>query len=100
MKFRQFYLGCLSHASYYIGSGGEAAIIDPQRDIQQYLDEANAGGQAIKYVIETHSHADFVSGHLELAQKTGARIIYGKRANTQFPTLKVEDGDELTVGAD
>lgn len=98
MKFRQFYLGCLSHASYYIGSGGEAAIIDPQRDIQQYLDEANAGGQAIKYVIETHSHADFVSGHLELAQKTGARIIYGKRANTQFPTLKVEDGDELTVG--
>ncbi|MGD9589171.1 MAG: rhodanese-like domain-containing protein [Pyrinomonadaceae bacterium] len=98
MQFKQFYLGCLSHASYYVGSGSEAAIIDPQRDIQQYLDEADAHGQKIKYVIETHSHADFVSGHLELAKKTGAQIIYGQRANTQFPTLKVKDGDELSVG--
>ena len=78
MKFKQFYLGCLSHASYYIGSDTEAAIIDPQRDVQQYLDEAEANGQKIKYVIETHSHADFVSGHLELAEKTGAEIIYGR----------------------
>ena len=61
MQFKQFYLGCLSHASYYLGSEGEAAIIDPQRDVQQYIDEANANGQRIKYVIETHSHADFVS---------------------------------------
>lgn len=99
MKFKQFYLGCLAHASYYIGSGDEAAIIDPQRDVQQYLDEAEANGQKIKYVIETHSHADFVSGHLELAGKTGAQIIYGQRANTQFPTLKVKDGDKLIVGA-
>lgn len=99
MKFKQFYLGCLAHASYYIGSGEEAAIIDPQRDVQQYLDEADANGQTIKYVIETHSHADFVSGHLELAEKTGAEIIYGQRANTQFPTLKVKDGDKLTVGS-
>ena len=99
MKFKQFYLGCLAHASYYVGSGKEAAIIDPQRDVQQYLDEAEANGQAIKYVIETHSHADFVSGHLELAGKTGAQIIYGQRANTQFPTLKVKDGDKLSVGA-
>ncbi len=98
MQFKQFYLGCLSHASYYIGSGGEAAIIDPQRDIQQYLDEAEAHNQKIKYVIETHSHADFVSGHIELAEKTGAEIVYGQRANTQFPTLKVKDGDELAVG--
>ncbi|MBK9154962.1 MAG: MBL fold metallo-hydrolase [Chloracidobacterium sp.] len=98
MQFKQFYLGCLSHASYYIGSGDEAAIVDPQRDVQQYLDEADAHGQKIKYVIETHSHADFVSGHLELAKKTGAQIIYGQRANTQFPTLKVKDGDELSVG--
>lgn len=98
MKFKQFYLGCLAHASYYLGSDGEAAIIDPQRDIQQYLDEAEANNQQIKYVIETHSHADFVSGHIELAEKTGAEIIYGQRANTQFPTLKVKDGDELTVG--
>jgi glyoxylase-like metal-dependent hydrolase (beta-lactamase superfamily II)/rhodanese-related sulfurtransferase len=98
MKFKQFYLGCLAHASYYIGSGDEAAIIDPQRDVQQYLDEAEANGQKIKYVIETHSHADFVSGHLELATKVGAEIVYGERANTQFPTLKVKEGDELNVG--
>jgi glyoxylase-like metal-dependent hydrolase (beta-lactamase superfamily II)/rhodanese-related sulfurtransferase len=99
MEFKQFYLGCLSHASYYLGSGNEAAIIDPQRDVQQYLDQANANGQKIKYIIETHSHADFVSGHVELAARTGAEIIYGQRANTQFPTHKVRDGDELTVGS-
>ncbi len=98
MLFKQFYLGCLSHASYYIGSKDEAVIIDPQRDVLQYLDEAAANGQKIKYVIETHSHADFVSGHLELAAKTGAQIIYGQRAATRFPTLKVNDGDELEVG--
>ncbi|MEO6051971.1 MAG: rhodanese-like domain-containing protein [Pyrinomonadaceae bacterium] len=99
MNFKQFYLGCLSHASYYFGSEGAAAIIDPQRDVQQYIDEAAANGQTIKYVIETHSHADFVSGHLELAAKTRAEIVYGQRANTQFPTHKVKDGDELSVGA-
>ena len=98
MKFKQFYLGCLSHASYYIGSHGEAAVIDPQRDVQQYLDEAAANDQTIRYVIETHSHADFVSGHIELAEKTGAQIVYGQRANTEFPTLKVKDGDELMIG--
>jgi len=98
MKFKQFYLGCLSHASYYLGSNGEAAVIDPQRDVQQYIDEAEANGQKIKYVIETHSHADFVSGHVELAERTGAEIVYGQRANTQFPTHKVKDGDELMVG--
>jgi glyoxylase-like metal-dependent hydrolase (beta-lactamase superfamily II)/rhodanese-related sulfurtransferase len=98
MKFKQFYLGCLAHASYYIGSGAEAAIIDPQRDIEQYIREAEANDQKIKYVIETHSHADFVSGHIELAAKTGAEIIYGERANTEFPTLKVKDGDELSIG--
>lgn len=99
MKFKQFYLGCLAHASYYIGSGDAAAVIDPQRDVQQYLDEAEANGQKIKYVIETHSHADFVSGHLELAGRAGAQIIYGQLAATKFPTLKVKDGDELNVGA-
>lgn len=98
MQFKQFYLGCLSHASYYLGSEDEAAIIDPQRDVEQYINEAVANGQKIKYVIETHSHADFVSGHLELSAKTGAEIIYGQRANTQFPTLKVKSGDELYVG--
>lgn len=99
MNFKQFYLGCLSHASYYLGSDGEAAVIDPQRDIQQYIDEADANAQKIKYVIETHSHADFVSGHIELASKTGAQIIYGERAETKFPTLKVKDGDVLNVGS-
>lgn len=98
MQFKQFYLGCLAHASYYLGSETEAAIIDPQRDVEQYLAEAAAHNQKIKYIIETHSHADFVSGHIELAQKTGAQIIYGQKANTTFPTLKVKDGDELSVG--
>ncbi len=98
MQFRQFYLGCLSHASYYVGSGDESAIIDPQRDIEQYIAEADSHGQRIKYIIETHSHADFVSGHIELASRTGAEIVYGQRANTRFPTLKVKDGDELSVG--
>ncbi len=97
MKFKQFYLGCLSHASYYIGSDGEAAIIDPQRDVQQYLDEAEANGQKIKYVIETHSHADFVSGHLELAEKTGAEIIYGQTCKDGISDHKVKDGDELNA---
>lgn len=99
MNFKQFYLGCLAHASYFIGSENEAAIIDPQRDVDQYIAEATANDQKIKYIIETHSHADFVSGHIELAQKTGAAIIYGVRANTEFPTHKVKDGDELTVGS-
>ncbi|MGI8884247.1 MAG: MBL fold metallo-hydrolase, partial [Pyrinomonadaceae bacterium] len=98
MQFKQFYLGCLAHASYYIGSGDESAIIDPQRDVEQYLTEAESHGQKIKYVIETHSHADFVSGHVELAKKTGAEIVYGERANTEFPTRKVKDGDTLTIG--
>lgn len=98
MKFKQFYLGCLAHASYYLSSNGEAAVIDPQRDVKQYLDEAEVNGDKIKYVIETHSHADFVSGHVELARKSGAQIIFGQRANTEFETLKVKDGDEHFIG--
>ena len=98
MQFKQFYLGCLSHASYYLGSENEAVIIDPQRDVQQYLDEAQANNQKIKYIIETHSHADFVSGHIELAEKTDAEIVFGQRAQTKFPTHKVKDSDELNVG--
>lgn len=98
MHFKQFYLGCLSHASYYLGSNGEAVVIDPQRDVRQYLDEAAANGAKIKYIIETHSHADFVSGHKELAAKTGAKIVFGQKAETAFETLKVKDGDILDVG--
>ena len=80
MQFKQFYLGCLSHASYYLGSKGEAAVIDPQRDVQQYIEEAEANGQKIKYVIETHSHADFVSGHI-LYVDGGILASLGKAAN-------------------
>ncbi len=98
MQFKQFFLGCLAHASYYIGSNGEAAVVDPQRDVQQYLEEAEANNQQIKYVIETHLHADFVSGHTELAKKTGAQIVFGRQANAEFNHVAVKDGDELTVG--
>jgi len=98
MQFKQFFLGCLAHASYYIGSNGEAAIVDPQRDVEQYIAEAAANNQKIKYVIETHLHADFVSGHVELARKTGAAIVFGAKANAEFEHLAVEDGDELTIG--
>lgn len=98
MQFKQFYLGCLAHASYYIGAGVEAAIIDPQRDVSQYLAEAEANNQKIKYVIETHLHADFVSGHAELAKKTGARIVFGAKANAGIEHLAVKDDDELMIG--
>lgn len=99
MQFKQFFLGCLAHASYYIGSETEAAIVDPQRDVEQYLKEAKANNQQIKYVIETHLHADFVSGHIELASKTGAAIVFGASANAEFEHLAVKDGDVLTIGS-
>lgn len=98
MYFRQFYLGCLAHASYLIGSEGEAAAVDPQRDVEQYIAEADAQGLKIKYIIETHLHADFVSGHRELAARTGAQIVFGRRAAAGFPHLAVRDGEELFVG--
>lgn len=98
MYFKQFYLGCLAHASYLIGSDGEAVVIDPQRDVKQYLDEAAAQGLNIKYVIETHLHADFVSGHRELAKRSGAEIVFGWKAGAQFPHYAAKDGDELQVG--
>jgi hydroxyacylglutathione hydrolase len=98
MYFKQFYLGCLAHASYLIGSEGEAAVVDPQRDVEQYLGEAEAQGLQIKYVIETHLHADFVSGHGELAARTGAEIVFGARAGAQFPHRAVRDGDEINIG--
>jgi len=98
MNFKQFYLGCLAHASYYIGSSNEAAIVDPQRDVDEYLAEAKVRNQTIKYVIETHLHADFVGGHSELARKTGAQVVFGAKANAAFEHLAVKDGDELTIG--
>src|SRR5687768_18541276 len=98
MHFRQFYLGCLAHASYFIASDGEAAVVDPQRDVQQYLDEAASTGTRIRYVVETHLHADFVSGHRELADRTGAEIVIGARAGASFPHRAVSDGDEVRIG--
>src|SRR5687768_9205385 len=99
MYFKQFYLGCLAHASYLIWSDGEAAVVDPQRDVAQYIDEAAAQGLKIKYVIETHLHADFVSGHRELAERSGAEIVFGKEARATFPHRAVEDGDEVSIGS-
>lgn len=98
MYFKQFYLGCLAHASYLIGSGGEAAVVDPQRDVEQYLAEAAAQGLKIKYVIETHLHADFVSGHRELAARTGAAIVFGEKAGATFPHRAVKEGVEIKIG--
>ncbi len=98
MYFRQFYLGCLAHASYLIGSDGEAVVVDPQRDVDQYIADAEAQGFKIKYVIETHLHADFVSGHRELAARTGAEIVFGAKAGAEFSHRASRDGDEITIG--
>ncbi|MBX9721828.1 MAG: MBL fold metallo-hydrolase, partial [Candidatus Obscuribacterales bacterium] len=99
MFFKQFYLGCLAHGSYLIGSGGEAAVIDPQRDVDEYIEEARKEGLSIKYIIETHLHADFVSGHRELAEKTGAAIVFGAKAGAEFAHIAAKDGDVLKVGS-
>jgi glyoxylase-like metal-dependent hydrolase (beta-lactamase superfamily II)/rhodanese-related sulfurtransferase len=98
MHFKQFYLNCLAHASYLIGSDGQAAVVDPQRDVDQYIQEAAAENLKIKYIIETHLHADFVSGHRELAARTGAEIVFGEKAQAKFPHRAVKDGDQLSVG--
>jgi rhodanese-related sulfurtransferase/glyoxylase-like metal-dependent hydrolase (beta-lactamase superfamily II) len=98
MYFEQFYLSCLAHASYMIGSEGVAAVIDPQRDVELYLEEARKNNLHIEHVIETHLHADFVSGHRELAARTGARIYVGARAAATFPHAPVREGDEIRFG--
>ncbi|HXZ26565.1 MAG TPA: rhodanese-like domain-containing protein [Terriglobales bacterium] len=98
MYFEQFYLGCLAHASYLLGSGGEAVVVDPQRDVELYLKAAAEHGLAIRHIFETHLHADFVSGHKELAERTGATIYIGARAGAKFPHCGVGDGFELGVG--
>src|SRR6266568_2710525 len=98
MYFKQFYLGCLAQASYMIGSKGEAAVVDPRRDVETYLEEAEREGLTIRYVIETHLHADFVSGHRELAARTGARIYFGAKAQAKFDCVPVREGDEVILG--
>jgi hydroxyacylglutathione hydrolase len=98
MYFKQYYLACLAHASYLIGSEGEAVVVDPQRDVDEYIQEAEVQGLHIKYVIETHLHADFVSGHHELSARTGAEIIFGSKAGVAFAHRAVRDGEEITIG--
>jgi hydroxyacylglutathione hydrolase len=98
MKVEQIYTGCLAQGAYYIVSNGEAAVIDPLREIKPYLERAERDGVKIRYVLETHFHADFVSGHIDLAKATGARIIYGPTANTDFEAHIAKDGEELPLG--
>lgn len=98
MYFEQFYLGCLAHASYLLGSEGEAVVVDPQRDVDLYLKAAAENGVVIRHIVESHLHADFVSGHKELAARTGAKIYMGAQAGAQFAHVPVGDGFELKFG--
>lgn len=98
MYIKQLYTGCLSEAAYYIESNGEAAVIDPLRDIDAYLEIANERKARIKYIFETHFHADFVSGHLDLGKATGAPIVYGPNTTTKFPVHVAKDGEQFKVG--
>jgi hydroxyacylglutathione hydrolase len=98
MKVEQIYTGCIAHAAYYLENNGEAAIFDPLREVAPYIQRADLDGAKIKYVFETHFHADFVSGHLDLAKKTGATIVYGPTAKPGFEALVAADGQEFKVG--
>ena len=98
MKIEQIYTGCLAHAAYYLESNGEAAIFDPLREVEPYLQRAVKGNAKIKYVFETHFHADFVSGHLDLAQKTGAKIVFGPTAKPGYDAIVAEDNQIFKVG--
>ena len=98
MKIEQIYTGCLSQGAYYLESNGEVAVIDPLRDVDYYIETANKNNARIKYIFETHFHADFVSGHVTLAEKTGASIIYGPNAITNFHSHVAQDGEEFKLG--
>lgn len=98
MKVEQIYTGCLAQGAYYIESNGEAVVIDPLREVDSYIQKAKADGSKIKYVFETHFHADFVSGHIDLSNKTGAAIVYGPNANPTFKAHIAKDGEEFKVG--
>ncbi|MEO0006015.1 MAG: hypothetical protein RJA20_211 [Bacteroidota bacterium] len=98
MKVEQIYTGCLAHGAYYIESDGEVAIIDPLREVTPYLERASKDNARIRYILETHFHADFVSGHLDLAAKTGATIVYGPTARPNFKAHVAEDGEFLQLG--
>ena len=99
MKIEQIYTGCLAQGAYYIESEGEAVIIDPLREVEPYIQKAEKDKATIKYVFETHFHADFVSGHLDLSEKTGASIVYGPNAETSFKAIVAKDGQKFKVGA-
>lgn len=98
MDIKQLYTKCLAHGAYFISSNGEAAVIDPLRETEPYIQMAKEEGVEIKYILETHFHADFVSGHLDLAKKTGATIVYGPTAQPNFNAYVAKDGEELKVG--
>ncbi len=98
MKIEQIYTGCLAQGAYYIESNGEVAIIDPLRETQQYVDKANEENATIKYIFETHFHADFVSGHVDLAKKTGATIVFGPSAETSYKAHIAKDNEEFKIG--
>ena len=98
MVIEQIYTGCLAQGAYYIESNGEVAIIDPLREVQDYIDKAEKNNSKIKYIFETHFHADFVSGHVTLSEKTGAKIVYGPTAKTNFDALIAEDNQVFNVG--
>lgn len=98
MKIEQIYTGCIAQAAYYLESNGEAAIFDPLREVQPYLDRAKKDNAKIKYIFETHFHADFVSGHLDLAQKSGGEIVFGPTANPEFKAIIANDNQEFKVG--
>ena len=98
MKVEQIYTGCLAHAAYYIENNGEVAIIDPLREVQPYINRAKLDDAKIKYVFETHFHADFVSGHLDLKEKTGASIVFGPTAKPNYEAIVAEDGQIFEVG--
>lgn len=98
MNVEQIYTGCLAEAAYYIESNGEVAIVDPLREVAPYIEKAEQNGAKIKYVLETHFHADFVSGHLDLAEKTGAKIVYGPTAQPNFDAHVAADNEVLPLG--
>ncbi len=99
MTIEQIYTGCLAQGAYYIESNGEAAVIDPLREVKPYIERAAADKASIKYIFETHFHADFVSGHVTLAKETGAEIVYGPNAKTSFDAIIAEDNQEFKIGA-
>ena len=98
MKVEQIYTGCLAQGAYYIESKGEAVVIDPLREVEPYIQKADRNNATIRYVFETHFHADFVSGHIDLAKKTGATIVYGPNAAPQFDAHIAKDGEEFKIG--